>query len=124
MARILVKLRREALDAQKGRCFYCRLPVWEQNGKRFARQHGFPARLARYLRCTAEHLIARQDQGGDVKQNIVAACFWCNHQRHHYGGPVPDPSAWQATVRSLVSSGIWHPATTNQVQGGDRCKLS
>lgn len=110
MARTLVKLRRQALAAQQGRCFYCESPIWEQNGKLFARRYGLPQRAARYLRCTAEHLVARQDHGSDVRQNIVAACSWCNHQRHHGGGEALDALGWRMKVRALTASVGWHPA--------------
>lgn len=72
-------------------CFYCGLPVGEANGKSFAREYGIGRAVARYLRCTAEHPIGRQDRGANIRENIVAACWWCNHQRHHGGGKAPDP---------------------------------
>lgn len=110
MARTLVKLRRQALADQHGRCFYCSLPVWEQNCRAFARQYGIPKGIARDLRCTAEHLIARQDRGQDVEENIVAACRWCNLQRHQGGREALRPQEWRQEVRALIALGKWHPA--------------
>ena len=92
------------------RCFYCSLPVWEQNCRAFARQYGIPKGIARDLRCTAEHLIARQDRGQDVEENIVAACRWCNLQRHQGGREALRPQEWRQEVRALIASGKWHPA--------------
>ena len=34
-----------------------------------------------FLRCTAEHLIARCEGGIVCTDNIVAACFYCNQHR-------------------------------------------
>jgi len=113
VATTLIKLRRQALADQHGRCFYCGLPVWEANGKSFAREHGIGRAVARYLRCTAEHLIARQDRGANNRENIVAACWWCNHQRHHGGGKAPDPNSWQTMTRARVDAGKWHPAVVD-----------
>ncbi|NDZ12027.1 hypothetical protein C7T35_15520 [Variovorax sp. WS11] len=58
----LQKYRTSAIQAQRGRCIYCRQPMGRD--------------------ATAEHLCARQDGGTDRKGNIVAACRRCNHRRH------------------------------------------
>lgn len=108
MAGTLARLRRQAFAAQDGRCFYCCLPMWERNGRAFARRYGLTKRMTRCLRCTAEHLLARQDQGKDVKENIVAACSWCNQQRHRSSANAPDPRTWQEQVRTMHASR--HPA--------------
>ena len=123
MATMLIKLRRQALAHQQGRCFYCGLPVWEANGKRFAREHGIARAVARYLRCTAEHLVARQDRGASIRENIVAACWWCNHQRHHEGEKAPKPDSWQTTTRARVGAGKWHPAVVDSSELPRRRRL-
>jgi hypothetical protein len=68
---------------------------------------GVPARAASRLRCTAEHLQARCDGGGDVAGNIVAACMLCNRARHQRKKP-PPPEAYLADVRRRVGRGAWH----------------
>jgi hypothetical protein len=74
MSSSLVKLRRSAFRAQNGCCFYCGLPMWEDDPERFAQTLGLTAGQAQKLRSTAEHLQARCDGGGDHPSNIVAAC--------------------------------------------------
>jgi hypothetical protein len=86
--------------------------MWERDGRSFARQHGVPKAKARHLRCTAEHLTARQDAGKNVPENIVAACCWCNQQRHRSPKAAPDPQTWQRVVQARVASKIWHPAAS------------
>lgn len=81
-------LRHHACHAQGGVCFYCHRPM---------------GRLA-----TAEHLKARMDGGRDTRENIVAACRHCNHQRHAlFPGQAPDPETYQAYVLLSVASGLW-----------------
>lgn len=59
---------------------------------------------------SSSRLDARQDQGADIRENIAAACLWCNHQRHQGCGKAPDPSSWRTTIRARVNPGTWHPA--------------
>lgn len=111
MVKTLSKLRRQAFARQHGRCFYCGMPIWESHGKAFARQLGISQAIARHLRCTAEHLRARQDGGRDEPANIAAACTWCNQQRHAAGrAPAPSPDIHRAAVRRHVGRSEWHPA--------------
>lgn len=114
MASKLQKLRRQAFRDQDGRCFYCSQPLWEQEVAEFVQTHGIGNRLSKYLRCTAEHLSARQDDGRDVRLNIAAACLWCNMQRHRgRAGRAPAPEIYQARVRALVAEGKWHPVAAS-----------
>lgn len=107
-------LRHHAFLAQQGRCFYCSQPVWERDVDTFVRAYGICKSVSKYLRCTAEHLCARRDKGRDVQGNIVAACWWCNWQRHG-GQPAkaPAPEIHQARVRALVAQGKWHPVAAS-----------
>ena len=77
----LAKLRIQSAIAQQGCCFYCGLKMIEPTLPELS-QSGAPPRWHKFLRCTAEHLTARQQQGRDVAPNIVAACWWCNSRRH------------------------------------------
>ena len=106
----LAKLRIRAFHAQQGRCIYCGLPMWESCVQEAIPSH-IPERLARHLRSTAEHLIARQDGGPNCAINIAAACAWCNIRRHaHRAANAPDPVKYQQQVQRLMKRGHWHPA--------------
>lgn len=48
----------------------------------FSKRLGISRRVRQTLRCTAEHLIARQDGGRNTQDNVLAACTECNHGRH------------------------------------------
>lgn len=107
----LRQLRRQAYLNQNCQCFYCRLLMWEQGGKQLARKLGIPIRLAKHLRCTAEHLRPKADGGPDTPENIVAACAWCNHYRHAGRAQhAPEPSAFQAEVIECMRRDGWHPS--------------
>lgn len=114
MPKSLVSLRKAALLRQKGRCFYCSLPIWEDDVNAFMKQYGLSERQARALRATAEHLVARQDGGRDTPDNIAAACPRCNFSRHRRRQAL-SPAKLQERVRSRMSSGRWHPACTLRV---------
>lgn len=119
MATTLQKLRQEAFAHQCGHCFYCTFPMWETHGKAFARKHGISTKVARFLRCTAEHLRARQDGGRDEAENVAAACVWCNQQRHANGtSTAPSPQVHRDAVRESVRRGEWHPAAAHLTRHG------
>ena len=102
----LQRLRTEAFHAQKGRCCYCGLPMWNASPDEL-KPWGLRARTVAPLRCTAEHLIAQQDGGKDVAGNIAAACWLCNQRRHKRKSP-PPPDAYRAFVQKRVAKGKWH----------------
>ncbi|WP_189439561.1 HNH endonuclease [Rhodanobacter panaciterrae] len=102
--------RAHAFKQQHGQCFYCQLPMWLIDMATFARQRGFTMRQAMHFRCTAEHLVPRCEGGGNVQENIVAACWWCNTRRHHCKHPLP-PVAFHAYVIRRVRTGRWHDRT-------------
>ena len=74
----IYKHRLAAFTRQKGRCYYCDLPMWLPQSKEFAVKFKRSERYSPRLQCTAEHLKARQDGGTDSRENIVAACAICN----------------------------------------------
>ena len=82
MSKVIPKNRLLAFKKQRGRCFYCGVPMWLENKRVFAAKHRITKKLAKRLRCTAEYLIARQDGGIDDCENIAAACLYCNSTRH------------------------------------------
>jgi hypothetical protein len=76
----------------------------------FAAAHKLAPDLAPLLRCTAEHVIARQDGGSDSSANIVAACFACNQGRHRVP-QAPPSEAYRQQVRRCMSEVRWHETT-------------
>lgn len=83
--------------------------MWLDNPKAFARRHGLTRRQANSHRCTAEHLLARCEGGGDTPQNIAAACSLCNLRRHSRRpvGSAPSPQRYRAHVLRQVAKGRW-----------------
>lgn len=104
----LKKLRIKAAQQQGWRCFYCRMPMWDANPKKFIVHYGLSPGLAKRFQCTAEHVEARCDGGKDVAPNIVAACLFCNTTRHKAKLPV-DAARHASVVRSRLAKGRWHP---------------
>lgn len=106
----LLRLRRKAYEQQNHLCFYCAYPMWEEDRDGFSRLHGVPPHLAGHLKSTAEHLVARQDQGRDTADNVVAACLWCNRMRHQgRRHSAPDAISYRSRVAYLVAMDRWHP---------------
>ena len=87
---LIARFRSLAYHRQHGRCFYCHAPMWSADPSEFAKQYGVTIHQAVRLRCTAEHLRARQDGGDDSPDNIVAVCLHCNNARHRKKLP-PSP---------------------------------
>lgn len=105
----LIKSRQAAFLAQGGRCFYCDHVMWVSEPEKFSQQ--FAVRQAQLWRfqCTAEHLLPRELGGGDTRDNIVAACAYCNHQRHR-PKRVREPLEHRALVLRRLARGRWHPS--------------
>lgn len=108
MGKYLFRVRTAAYRRQSGRCFYCRVLMWTDDCAAFAARHALPARIAKWLQCTAEHLRARCDGGRDVPGNIVAACRLCNHRRHAQRKVAPPPTEYQARVQRRIKHKRWH----------------
>lgn len=104
----LPKLRKSAFTQQNGKCFYCGFHMWLDSAESFAKLHGITVKQARHFQCTAEHLLARQDGGRDVGENIAAACIRCNKLRHKRKYLMA-PEQYQQHVISRVQKGGWHP---------------
>ena len=102
----LARYRQRAAVRQGFRCYYCGSPIWLENPDRFAATHGLSRAQARLLRCTAEHLEAKRDGGTDRRENIVAACEFCNQHRHRARNPLP-PTAYRERVVEAMSHGRW-----------------
>ena len=102
----LVSLRRLAADRQSHCCYYCGLPMWEREPTAFAHTYQLTGRQARLLKCTAEHLHPRSEGGPDSGPNIVAACLYCNRQRHAVRKP-RSASEHKRFVETRMRRGRW-----------------
>lgn len=112
-------LRRKAAESQKWQCYYCDFPMWETDPEAFRARFALSSRAVLHLRCTAEHLEAQCDGGGDTEENIVAACHYCNKTRHRPRRP-KDAASYAKFVRSLMKQGRWHPVRlTHQTSDAD-----
>ena len=109
LARRRARRRHSAYLAQLGHCYYCGLPMWEKDLESFCRAHKIERSQAEWLQCTAEHLLARRDDGPDTAANIVAACIHFNHSRHRLNKN-PSPSDYSRFVREELRKGRWHCA--------------
>lgn len=89
----LQKARERAFKLQNGCCFY----------------FGQRMNQSPITKCTAEHLQARCD-GGRIAGNIVAACLYCNNERHRVERPMA-PKAWRAHVGKQVQKRSWPTLT-------------
>ena len=107
MTRSLIHCRTTAFSRQSGRCYYCELPMWQDNPVEFAAKYRITSGQARSLRCTAEHIVARQDGGSNSRSNIVAACWVCNSRRHRRK-VAPSPELYKQHVRRRINQGRWH----------------
>jgi hypothetical protein len=107
MSSSLVRSRSKAFQRQSGRCIYCNLPMWSDHPEQFAQEYGITIRQARFLRCTGEHLRARQDGGTTAQSNIAAACLYCNQGRHRRKCP-PSPEAHMQRIARKIARGLWH----------------
>jgi 5-methylcytosine-specific restriction endonuclease McrA len=107
MTTSLIRSRTKAFHNQSGLCCYCKVPMWSDHPEEFAHKYGISLRQARILKCTGEHLHARQDGGSDVASNIAAACLYCNQQRHRRR-QAPSPELHMQRVRQKIARGLWH----------------
>lgn len=103
------RFRSQAFQRQGGRCYYCRLPMWEGDPAPLMQSLGVSDRQAKALRCTAEHLVPRCEGGRDCASNIVAACFHCNSRRH-WRRVARSAAAHLRLVRARMARQRWHGA--------------
>ncbi|WP_408987999.1 HNH endonuclease [Rhizobium sp. PRIMUS64] len=107
-------LRRRAAENQRWQCYYCQQPMWETDPKIFSARFRVTDRAALHFRCTAEHLEARCDGGRDTEENVVAACLYCNKNRHKRKRP-KDAVSYGDLVRSRMEQGRWHPVALTHI---------
>ncbi len=113
MSHSLKAKRVRAYNSQNGRCYYCEIQMWLNDPQdHYLRSSVSSAGMVR-IRCTAEHVQARSDGGSNAKENIVAACWFCNQARHRRPRPV-NSQAFRAFVKSRMRAQKWHPAQFHQ----------
>src|SRR5258705_9748460 len=106
MSKCIVRHRQTALINQTYRCYYCEVLLWDSDISGFMYTHQASRRQAALVRCTAEHLIPRSEGGRNVTHNIVAACHFCNHQRHRAKNPL-NANQFRERVRRRMKRGKW-----------------
>ena len=117
MSNPIVKSRFDAFRNQNGRCYYCGSLMWQNDKEGFAAKHSISIAEAAKFKCTAEHLVARCDGGGNYKSNIVAACLFCNGQRHRIK-KVPSPIKYRERIQKRLNKGKWHPKSLHHLVFG------
>lgn len=111
MPTTLSKNRQKAFHRQSGLCFYCGNPMWISDADRslFLKTFHLTKRQGRLFQCSAEHLQARIDGGGNSLSNIAAAHVFCNRQRHRLKIPLP-PSQFKQYVSRRALAYRWPTA--------------
>lgn len=108
-----------AFHRQSGRCYYCELPLCMGDAGGYCARYQLTFQQAQRLRCTAEHLDARQDGGRNAARNIVAACLHCNQTRHRQKYPL-EPARYRRYVQLCLRRGRWHhPEILSALTGCD-----
>ena len=113
-ARVRTYRKRQAA-AQHQQGFYCGFPMWSNEASAFAKYFGISRKEANRFRCTAEHLVARRDGGTSAFDNIVAACWFCNINRHARRFKAPDPDDYKLLVQKRVKGKAWHPRSLHRM---------
>lgn len=103
----LSKARNKAYRQQHGLCVYCEKPMWLDDPEAYANKYLITLRQAKIFRCTAEHLVARQDGGKDNLVNIAAACLFCNRLRHNRKTPL-EPLRFKSLVARRLKKSRWN----------------
>jgi len=114
MPRKIIYHRKQAFSEQDGRCYYCKFPMWIKDQEGFALKHKISVSEAKKFQCTAEHLQARCDGGGNEKKNIVAACRYCNENRHKRKKP-PVPYRYKEMIQNRIKKKKWHPISQHHL---------
>jgi 5-methylcytosine-specific restriction endonuclease McrA len=102
-----IKQRSTAFNRQAGLCFYCSQPMWSEDPHEFALKYKITLGQAKRFQCTGEHLKAHQDGGTADQANIVAACRFCNQNRHSRK-VAPAPDQYKQFIHQRMIQGRWH----------------
>jgi len=104
----LLRNRLQAFKKQRGHCYYCDAPMWLEKLSEFAAKYRIRKKQAERFQCTAEHLIARKNGGTNARENIVAACWYCNSRRHRRQADLSPAEYWKV-VMCFMERRTWHP---------------
>lgn len=107
MTRSISRARMLAFQRQQGRCCYCGMPMWLKTPDELTSRFAVTVRQAQILQCTAEHIHARCDGGGNAASNIAGSCRYCNHGRHARK-IAPTHEGYRNMVRARVLQRRWH----------------
>lgn len=99
--------RSTAFARQNGRCYYCNQPMWTKDLLSFASKYNATPSQVTHFQCTGEHLNAHQDGGSSAQKNIVAACRYCNQQRHRRKVAL-SPKQHKELIWRRMGQGRWH----------------
>jgi hypothetical protein len=119
MTNPIVANRLKAFKNQSGRCYYCESMMWLDKQEDFAAKHNITVKEAARFKCTAEHLVARCDGGGNGKSNIVASCLFCNGGRHRRQKP-PAPNHYRELIKKRLKKGKWFPESLRHLASRPR----
>jgi hypothetical protein len=108
MPNTIKRFRASAFLRQHGRCIYCHKSMWLSDPAHFAVEQKLTLKQALRLQCTAEHLCAKKNGGGDTVVNIAAACLFCNRYRHIRKAELT-PEQFQVHVSKRMACGGWNP---------------
>jgi 5-methylcytosine-specific restriction endonuclease McrA len=97
----------KAFDLQNGRCFYCDSPMWRGDSSKHQNSLRISSAQAKWFQCTGEHLVPHSEGGSSGADNIVAACQFCNLQRHRMRVP-PRPEQFRQFVQKRVLARRWN----------------
>jgi len=86
--------------------------MWQKDIERYAGIHGISLARAKYFQCTGEHLIEHSAGGSASQSNIVAACLFCNRNRHQRKKPTT-PEAYAELVEKRLEKGGWNAHLLN-----------
>ncbi|NQY26515.1 MAG: HNH endonuclease [Piscirickettsiaceae bacterium] len=103
----LIKPRTIAFNHQGGCCFYCDQPMWQSKFLNYSKKYNLTSKQAKKMQATGEHLIPHQDGGSSKQSNIVAACKFCNQQRHKRNVAL-SPKLFKAFINRRMKQGRWH----------------
>ncbi len=88
--------------------------MWQKDSHVFAVMNSISHKEALRFQCTAEHLRAKSEGGSDSRENIVAACLFCNQTRHKRKMP-PDPKTYKYIIQNRLLKGKWHPKSQHHL---------
>ncbi|MGJ8586783.1 MAG: HNH endonuclease [Yoonia sp.] len=88
--------------------------MWDKNPERFAKRYALKKGQLTFFRATAEHLKARSEGGENSRNNIVAACKFCNETRHKAKVPLSPPQ-YRAKIECRLAKGRWAPVRSAQI---------